>query len=148
MVTRRSFEMFKTWLVFGILLASFSTAQAAVTARVDRNTIDLNESFMLEIVVDTEIDLEPDISTLHEDFYVGQSSQLSNTMIINGEISRSRTWSYQLMAKRTGELEIPPVTVGSERSEPLRISVRQPTNAHLSSDRTMKFMAATLRSKA
>ena len=129
MVTRRSFEMFKTWLVFGILLASFSTAQAAVTARVDRNTIDLNESFMLEIVVDTEIDLEPDISTLHEDFYVGQSSQLSNTMIINGEISRSRTWSYQLMAKRTGELEIPPVTVGSERSEPLRISVRQPTNA-------------------
>ena len=129
MVTRRSFEMFKTWLVFGILLASFSTAQAAVTARVDRNTIDLNESFMLEIVVDTEIDLEPDISTLHEDFYVGQSSQLSNTMIINGEISRSRTWSYQLMAKRTGELEIPPVTVGSERSEPRRISVRQPTNA-------------------
>ena len=129
MVTRRSFEMFKTWLVFGILLASFSTAQAAVTARVDRNTIDLNESFMLEIVVDTEIDLEPDISALHGDFYVGQSSQLSNTMIINGEISRSRTWSYQLMAKRTGELEIPPVTVGSERSEPLRISVREPTNA-------------------
>jgi hypothetical protein len=129
MVTRRSFEMFKAWLVFGMLLASFSTAQAAVTARVDRNTIDLNESFMLEIVVDTEIDLEPDISALHGDFYVGQSSQLSNTMIINGEISRSRTWSYQLMAKRTGELEIPPVTVGSERSEPLRISVREPTNA-------------------
>jgi len=129
MVTRRGFETLRSWLVFGALLASTVTAQAAVTARVDRNTIDLNESFMLEIVVDTEIDLEPDISALREDFYVGQSSQLSNTMIINGEISRSRTWSYQLMAKRTGDLVIPSVAVGSESSQPLRISVRQPTNA-------------------
>jgi hypothetical protein len=110
-------------------LMSFSAAQGAVTARVDRNAIDLNESFMLEVVVDSEIDLQPDISALHDDFYVGQSSQLSNTMIINGEIMRSRTWTYQLMAKRTGELDIPPVAVGSERSQPLRITVRQPTNA-------------------
>lgn len=129
MVTKRYFETLRTWLVLGALLTSFSAAQAAVTARVDRNTIELNESFMLEIVVDTEIDLEPDISALHEDFYVGQSSQLSNTMIINGEISRSRTWSYQLMAKRTGELVIPSVAVGSESSQPLRINVRQATNA-------------------
>jgi len=129
MVTKRYFETLSTWLVFGALLTSFSAAQAAVTARVDRNTIELNESFMLEIVVDTEIDLEPDISALHEDFYVGQSSQLSNTMIINGEISRSRTWSYQLMAKRTGDLVIPPVSVGSESSNPLRITVREPANA-------------------
>ena len=119
----------RAWLVAGMLLMLCSVAQAAVTARVDRNTIDLNESFTLEIVVDTEIDLQPDISALHADFYVGQSSQISNTMIVNGEISRSRTWSYQLMAKRTGELVIPSVAVGAEKSEPLRISVRQPANA-------------------
>ncbi len=117
------------WLATGALLMLCGEAQAGVQARVDRNTIDLNESFTLEIVVDTEIDLQPDISALNEDFYVGQSSQLSNTMIINGEISRSRTWSYQLMAKRTGDLVIPPVSVGSESSEPLRISVREPANA-------------------
>ena len=116
-------------LVLVATLILVSTVQAAVTARVDRNAIDLNESFMLEIVVDTEIDLKPDVSALDEDFYVGQSSQLSNTMIVNGEISRSRTWTYQLMARRTGELVIPPVAVGAERSEPLTITVRQPTNA-------------------
>ena len=129
MVTSRLLVTRRARLAVALLLMIFGTAQAAVTARVDRNSIDLNESFMLEIVVDTEIDLQPDISALHEDFYVGQSSQLSNTMIINGEISRSRTWSYQLMAKRTGELVIPPVVVGSERSEPLRIAVRHPSNA-------------------
>ncbi len=129
MVSAQRRGRYRAWLAAGMLLLAFSAAQAAVTARVDRNTIDLNESFTLEIVVDTEIDLQPDISALHEDFYVGQSSQLSNTMIINGEISRSRTWSYQLMAKQTGELVIPPVSVGSERSEPLRVTVRQPTDA-------------------
>jgi hypothetical protein len=129
MVTSRTLFTRRARLAAAIVLLVFGTAQAAVTARVDRNSIDLNESFMLEIVVDTEIDLQPDITALHEDFYVGQSSQLSNTMIINGEISRSRTWSYQLMAKRTGELVIPPVAVGSERSEPLRIAVREPANA-------------------
>jgi hypothetical protein len=129
MVTSRVFVIHRAWFAFVAMLISVSTAQAAVTARVDRNAIDLNESFMLEVVVDTEIDLQPDISALHENFYVGQSSQLSNTMIINGEISRSRTWTYQLMARRTGELEIPSVAVGSERSQPLRITVREPADA-------------------
>jgi hypothetical protein len=129
MVTSHVSTVHRGLLAFLAMLISISAAQAGVTARVDRNAIDLNESFMLEVVVDTEIDLQPDISALHEDFYVGQSSQLSNTMIINGEISRSRTWTYQLMAKRTGELQIPPVAVGAERSQPLRITVRQPANA-------------------
>lgn len=116
-------------LLCAALLLSLGTAQAAVKARVDRNTIDLNESFVFEVTVDTEIDLEPDVSALHEDFYVGQKTTLSNTMIVNGEFSRSRTWTYQLMAKRTGDLVIPPVSVGSQDSEPLRITVRQPADA-------------------
>ncbi len=116
-------------LLVSVFVLASATAQAGVTSRIDRNTIDLNESFMLEVVVDTEIDLEPDISALDEGFYVGQSTQLSNTMIVNGAITRSRTWTYQLMAKRTGQLEIPPISVGAEQSQPIRITVREPANA-------------------
>jgi len=119
----------KLAFLVGVVVLASATAHAGVTARIDRNTIDLNESFMLEVVVDTEIDLEPDISALDESFYVGQSSQLSNTMIVNGAITRSRTWTYQLMAKRTGQLEIPPISVGAEQSQPVRITVREPANA-------------------
>ncbi|MCK5325727.1 MAG: BatD family protein, partial [Woeseiaceae bacterium] len=116
-------------LLVSVFVLVSATAHAGVTSRIDRNTIDLNESFMLEVVVDTEIDLEPDISALDEGFYVGQSTQLSNTMIVNGAITRSRTWTYQLMAKRTGQLEIPPISVGAEQSQPIRITVREPANA-------------------
>lgn len=98
-------------------------AVAAVTASVDRSNIELNESFTLKVIVDTAIDTEPDASALEKDFQVVTRSQLSNTTIINGQISRSRTWTYVLMAKREGRLVIPPVEVGNERSEPLTITV-------------------------
>jgi hypothetical protein len=104
-------------------------ASAAVTARVDRPTVDLNESFTLEVVVDSNTDLEPDLSILHEDFYVGQVSKLSNTSIFNGDIQRSLTWSVALMPKTTGVQYIPAIEVGTEQSNPVRIVVNEPTNA-------------------
>jgi hypothetical protein len=111
------------------LLFVVSNAIADVTARVDRPSVDLNESFVLEILVDSNIDMEPDLSVLDEKFYRGQVSQLSNTTIINGQISRSRTWTIALMAKATGKQEIPAITVGSEQSQPIKITINEPTNA-------------------
>jgi hypothetical protein len=105
------------------------TASAAVTARVDRPKVDLNESLTLEIVVDDTTDLEPDLTILESDFYVGQVSKLSNTSIFNGEIRRSLTWTVALMPKRTGPQEIPPIPVGQQQSNPVTIIVNEPTNA-------------------
>jgi len=111
------------------LLAVASNTLADVTARVDRPSVDLNESFVLEIMVDSNIDMEPDFSVLDEKFYRGQLSQLSNTSIINGQIRRSRTWTIALMAKATGRQEIPAVTVGNDQSLPITITINEPTNA-------------------
>jgi hypothetical protein len=103
--------------------------QAEVIVRVDRADLDLNESLSLEIVVDSDVATEPDLSVLEEDFHVGQGSQLSNTTIINGRIQRSRTWTYVLMPKRVGELRIPPIAVGNDQSGPLIIVVSEPSYA-------------------
>jgi len=124
----------KRWIkaVSGLMmvaLMTLGTAEASVIASVDRSDIELNESFTLKITVDTAIDTEPDASALDADFYVGTRSQLSNTTIVNGQISRSRTWTYVLMAKREGNLEIPPVIIGAERSEAVPINVSAPSNA-------------------
>jgi len=124
----------KRWIkaVSGIWVAALLTlgiAEASVIASVDRADIELNESFTLKITVDTAIDTEPDASALDADFFVGTRSQLSNTTIVNGQISRSRTWTYVLMAKREGNLEIPPVIIGAEHSEPVPINVSAPSNA-------------------
>ncbi len=112
-----------------LTLVLAAQAAAAVRAQVDRPSVDLNESFMLEIIVDSNTDLEPDLTVLDDDFYVGQISQLSNTSIFNGEIRRSRTWTIALMPKRVGLIEIPPIAIGAEQSSPVRINVNEPSNA-------------------
>ncbi len=129
MVSRsRSIARNAFFTLLGLLLF-VAHASAEVRARVDRPSVDLNESFVLELTVDTNIDMEPDFSVLDEQFYRGQVSQLSNTSIINGTISRSRTWSVALMAKSTGRQEIPAISVGNEKSAPISIMINEPTNA-------------------
>jgi len=102
---------------------------ATVIARVDRNTVDLNESFNLEIVVDSATTLEPDLSVLDEGYYVGQVSKLSNTSIVNGDIQRSLFWTVSLMPKVTGPQEIPPIPLGNDLSNAVRIIVNEPGSA-------------------
>lgn len=111
------------WTAYG------AAAQAAVIASVDRSNVELNESFTFKVTVDTAIDVEPNADALQQDFYVGTRSQLSNTTIVNGQISRSRTWTYVLMAKREGNLLIPPVIVGAEQSEPVPVMIAPPSNS-------------------
>ena len=106
-----------------------STSLAAVVTRVDRTDIELNESFTLEVVTDTNIDMQPDVSVLDQDFYVGQGSQLSNTTIVNGQIRRSKTWTYVLMPRTAGQITIPPITVGDETSDALVVTVSEPSYA-------------------
>ena len=116
------------WITLSVLLLSVQS-YAAVVTRVDRADIELNESFTLEVITDANIDLQPDISVLEQDFYIGQGSQLSNTTIVNGQIRRSKTWTYVLMPKRAGQMTIPPVSVGTEQSDPLLITVSEPSYA-------------------
>jgi len=115
------------FIIAATLLAA--EAPAAVTARVDRSDIDLNESFRLDVISDKNIDFQPDVSVLDQDFYIGQSSQLSNTTIVNGQIRRSKTWAYVLMPRRAGQLIIPPISVGDEQSAALLITVSEPSYA-------------------
>ena len=116
------------WILIALALSlPAAVANAAVVASIDRGNVELNESFTLKVTVDTAIDIEPDASLLEEDFFVGTRSQLSNTTIVNGQISRSRTWTYVLMASREGDLVIPPVRIGSEQSEPVPITVLPPS---------------------
>ncbi len=116
-------------LVFKALLLFALNVEAAVTASIDRADVEINESFTLKVLVDTDVDVEPDASALETDFHVGQRSQLSNTTIVNGQITRSRTWTYVLMPKRAGDLVIPPIIVGSEQSNPLHIVVAPQSKA-------------------
>lgn len=112
-----------------LLMLVSSAAFATVTASVDRPTVDLNESFTLEITVDSNTNLDPDLTILQENYYVGQVSKVSDASIYNGDVRRSLTWAVALMPKKVGEQFIPAITLGDEQSAPVRIVVNEPVNA-------------------
>lgn len=116
-------------LVALLCLVFAATAAAAVTARVDRPEVDLNESFTLEIIVDASVDTDPDLTVLDDRFYRGQVSRLQNSSIYNGQINRSTSWTVTLMPKFTGTQEIPPIPLGTDLTNPVMIKVNEPENA-------------------
>ena len=129
MVTIQRKIFLKALLVLCGVIMFTANAFAEITTRVDRPSVDLNESFVLEIAADAFVDTEPDLTVLDEKFYRGQLSHLSNTSIINGQIRRTRTWTIALMAKQAGKQEIPAITVGTEKSVPIAITINEPANA-------------------
>ncbi|MCH7980901.1 MAG: protein BatD [Proteobacteria bacterium] len=110
------------------MFAAYSSAGAEILARVDRDPVEQNESFTLEIIVNSTGNPAPDFSALETDFFVGQTSQLSNTRIVNGAISRSMTWTVALRARRAGTITIPAITVGNQQSNPVTIRILEPSN--------------------
>ncbi|MDH3748074.1 MAG: BatD family protein [Gammaproteobacteria bacterium] len=127
MVRIRRISLHISWLLPLLMLCIVDVAAAAVSARVDRERVEQNESLSLELTVDSTADISPDLSVLDEDFVIGQTSRLSNTSIDYGQITRSMTWTITLMPKRAGQISIPPISIGNEQSNPVTIIVTKPS---------------------
>lgn len=118
-------------MLCGLLLAA--TAQATLTLSVDRTPVALNESFTLTLSSDESLDGEPDFGWIDRELEVVSRQQSSNFQLINGEVSRSITWSMTVLPRVSGTLLIPPVKVGDVASNPLTLQVTEAATAGLSS---------------
>lgn len=103
------------------LLAS-ANAAAAVRASLDRDHVALGDSVTLTIASDAS-GAHPDLSPLRADFDVRGTSTSSQTNIVNGSMQSNMQWSVALVPRRIGTIAIPALTVGSERTQPLRLDV-------------------------
>lgn len=117
--------------VFSLFLFLFSgLAQAAVNVWVDRNPVNINESFQLVFESDQDVDREPDFSVLEKDFEILTRSQGSNMQIVNGSISRSVRWTINMMAKRAGSFQIPSIRFDQTSSNPVTIKVNKAASSN------------------
>ncbi len=97
---------------------------AAVEVTIDRNPVQVNESFQLVFSLDHSPSRDPDFSALQQHFMVLGNNRSNNISIINGEYQRSVKWTVRLMAKQIGEHIVPAIRFGDERSEPFQVSVK------------------------
>lgn len=107
------------------LLAWAGVATAAVSARFDRLQVYLGDTLTLHIESDDLGSATPNLGALEADFDLLGTASGSRVQIVNGRRSASRNWQVTLAPKRAGTLEIAPIPVGDEQTQPLRLTVAE-----------------------
>lgn len=105
-------------------LISGALHAATITARTDRNPVQMNESIRLIFEATGSVDDDPDFSPLEKDFDIINQSQSSNISIINGSINRQKTWTLIIMPRQPGVFTIPSIEFGKDSSPQLRLIVK------------------------
>jgi len=115
---------------------------AAVEVTIDRNPLQVNESFQLVFSTDHDPARDPDFSVLQQNFLVLGNNRSNSISIINGDYQRSVKWTLQLMAKQIGEYTIPSIRFGDEHSEPFQVRVNPSSLASVPHDQQVLEVTA------
>jgi len=106
-----------------IAAAATLPANAALRAWVDNPDVAPGDSVRLTLAHDGQTNTRPDLSPLKQDFDILGSSTSSNLQIINGQVSSTTQLELSLAPKHNGQLTIPSLSWGSDRSTPLTVNV-------------------------
>lgn len=112
-------------LCLGLFLMAVSVNLYAgtLTASVDRDTIGLEETFILVLRYDEQVNASPDYSLLQKDFDILNTQSGTQMSIINGNMEASTEWKIALAPKRIGTLLIPSFTIDGAISDAIPITV-------------------------
>jgi len=93
------------------LLAVSALSWAELTARVDRNILDTNETVQLVVRYSGQaITSEPDFTVLQKDFDILSSNRQQQYSWTNGQSQSYTDWNMVLMPKRSGVILIPSIS--------------------------------------
>jgi hypothetical protein len=126
MDTHFSFSGFLSSVLLMLLLLIATTGSVHATTidvSVDRNPVAQNESFTLTFSASEEPDSKPDFTPLETQLDILSQNKSSQSSWINGQFSKSISWTLQVMAKQSGIITIPAISFGQDRSEPLTVEV-------------------------
>ena len=108
-----------------LLMLVFMTNAFAVDiiASVDRNPVSINDSFKLIFSSSESPDDDPDFDPLEQDFQILNQQKSSQSSWVNGQSTKSLSWTLDVMAKRAGSVRIPSIAFGDDSSQALSITV-------------------------
>ncbi len=131
-----------------IFLLVIQQANAALNVSIDRNPVHVNESFQVVFESDKSPDQDPDFSPLQQHFVVLNTSQNSSISIINGDYKRSIKWTLQVMPKQVGEIIVPAIHFGDDKTKPFQISVKPASSNSTGSNKGLIFELSADRDSA
>lgn len=117
----------KNALIALILLLPVSVL-ASVKAYVDRQEVHSNETFTLVVELDEFTTDTPDLSVLPKEISVLSNSKYHRSSIVNGVTETQMGWKIQLMSNQAGIFTIPAISVAGQSTQPIQITVKQPSD--------------------
>ena len=114
-------------LALAAVLALFPgfAGAATITVKTDRNPVVLQESFQLLFEAAGDVDGDPDFSPLEKDFQVLSTSTSTNMSIVNTKITRTKQWQLTVLPLNAGNLVIPAISFGKDKSPQTLLTVMQ-----------------------
>ncbi len=106
-----------------ILLTLMSQATAAVRAWVNQNTVYVGDPITLTIEADDQSAPRPDLSALKKDFRILGTGTSTRVSVVNGRSSATKSWNITLQPLGQGKISIPPISVGTEKTQALTVTV-------------------------
>jgi hypothetical protein len=98
-------------------------ANATARAWLDRDSMHLGETITLNVESDDATASQPDFSPLFTDFKSLGTQSSRQLSMSNGSTNAKTVWAVGLEPKHAGTLTIPAFSIGSERTEPLSLTV-------------------------
>jgi hypothetical protein len=102
------------------LLSTSVVIATPIEVSIDRALINLNESFDITFSSQINPDKPPDFSPLADAFEILNKHHGSSISWLNGKRSMKIEWKLTVMAKKAGQLQIPAIDFGNDRS-PIRL---------------------------
>jgi hypothetical protein len=106
-----------------LMLCWPGSSAASIEARVDRNPVTVNESFLLTFDATGELYENPDFSPLEALFDILNQSYGNRIEMINGQVQQTRQWQLTLMAREPGTYTVPAISFGKDQSNTLSLVV-------------------------
>ena len=110
-------------ILLKLCLLSF-IVNSAIKVDVSPKTLSLGENVRLTLIIDSATKVgSPNLMPLLKDFEVLGTERSYSFSDTNGNLTSIAQWTLILRPKHAGKINIPPITIGNERSDPLVINV-------------------------
>ncbi|NIJ85714.1 hypothetical protein FHY35_002738 [Xanthomonas arboricola] len=109
-------------MLTSVMLLTCAPVGAVTRAWLDRDSANAGDVVMLNIETDQR-GVDPDYTPLRNDFALGAKSANQQMQVINGSVTVRALFGVVLTPRKSGELIVPAIRVGNERTEPLRLQV-------------------------
>lgn len=121
MIGRQHLRRAAIGMLASVALLACAPVGAVTRAWLDRDSVNAGDVAMLNIETDQRgVDR---ITPLRTDFLLGAKSANQQMQVANGSVTVRALFGVVLTPRKSGELIVPAIRVGNERTEPLRLQV-------------------------